>query len=453
MKNGNLLIVDDNKGILNSLQLLLRPEFNEVKTINSPNQLYTELEGTDFDVILLDMNFSSGVNTGNEGLFWLKEIKKRVPEVEVVMITAYGDVELAVKSLKEGAFDFVLKPWDNSKLRATLEAAFRLRRSNREIGLMKSRERLLKQEANRSDLMVIGKSPSMREVMNLVEKVASTDANILITGENGTGKELIAREIHNRSERRDELFVMVDLSSLTETLFESELFGHKKGAFTNAYEDKTGRFTMANKGTLFLDEIGNLPLNLQSKILTVLQTRRVTPVGSNREIGVDFRLISATNKSLNQMVKANQFRQDLLYRMNTIQIHISPLRDRPEDIGDLAQHFLKLYSRKYNKPGLLLNDDTLASLKKNPWTGNIRELQHAIEKAVILADGAGLKASDFIFFDYENTLNDQEETLEEMEKKIIMNTLKKNNFSQVRTADQLGITRQTLHNKLKKYGI
>lgn len=453
MKNGNLLIVDDNKGILNSLQLLLKPEFNEVKTINSPNQLYTELAGTDFDVILLDMNFSSGVNTGNEGLFWLKEIKKRVPDVEVVMITAYGDVELAVRSLKEGAFDFVLKPWDNSKLRATLEAAFRLRKSNREIGVMKSRERLLKQEANRSNLMVIGKSPAMQEVMNLVEKVASTDANVLITGENGTGKELIAREIHNMSERRDELFVMVDLSSLTETLFESELFGHKKGAFTNAYEDKTGRFTMANKGTLFLDEIGNLPLNLQAKILTVLQTRTVTPVGSNKDIIVDFRLISATNKSLNQMVKSNQFRQDLLYRMNTIQIHIPPLRDRPEDIEDLVRHFLKFYSRKYNKPGLVPGREVMMNLKKNPWPGNIRELQHAIEKAVILADEEGIRASDFIFFENDGPSDHQAETLEEMEKKIIINTLKKNNFSQIKTAEQLGITRQTLHNKLKRYGI
>jgi DNA-binding NtrC family response regulator len=318
---------------------------------------------------------------------------------------------------------------------------------------MKSRERLLKQEANRSNHMVIGKSHAMQQVMNLVEKVAATDANVLITGENGTGKELIAREIHNMSNRRDELFVMVDLSSLTETLFESELFGHKKGAFTNAYEDKTGRFTMAHKGTLFLDEIGNLPLNLQAKILTVLQTRRVAPVGSNRDIIVDFRLISATNKSLNQMVKTNLFRQDLLYRMNTIQIQIPPLRERPEDIEDLVRHFLKLYSRKYNKPDLLPGSEELKNLKKNPWPGNIRELQHTIEKAVILSDESGLRASDFVFFENEGYLNDQVETLEEMEKKIILNTLKKNNFSQIKTAEHLGITRQTLHNKLKRYGI
>jgi DNA-binding NtrC family response regulator len=415
--------------------------------------LYAELEKTDFDVILLDMNFTSGVNTGNEGLFWLKEIKKRVPNVEVVLITAYGEVELAVRSLKEGAFDFVIKPWDNSKLKATLEAAYRLRNSNLQIVKLRSSEKMLKQDSNRNKPLIIGKSRAMQEIMNLANKVASTDANILITGENGTGKELIAREIHNLSDRHDEMFVMVDLSSLTETLFESELFGHKKGSFTNAFEDKTGRFTMADKGTLFLDEIGNIPLNLQSKILTVLQTRIVTPVGSNREIPVDFRLVSATNKSLSQMVVNNQFRQDLLYRMNTIQIHLPPLRERLEDIDDLAIHFLNIYSRKYNKAGLEMNEEALLKLKKNQWPGNIRELQHTIEKAVILADGQKLRASDFLFFENDAVLNSHAETLEDMEKRAIISTLKKNDYNQKITAEQLGITRQTLYNKLKKYGI
>ena len=293
----------------------------------------------------------------------------------------------------------------------------------------------------------------MQEIMSLVDKIAATDASVLITGENGTGKELIAREIHNRSDRANELFVLVDLSSLAESLFESELFGHKKGSFTNAYEDKTGRFTMADKGTLFLDEIGNIPLNLQTKILTVLQTRVLTPVGSNKEISVDFRLISATNKNLTAMVAQNQFRQDLLYRMNTILIHLPPLRERLEDIEDLAKHFIEMYGKKYNKNHLELQKDGLEKLKRNQWFGNIRELQHTIEKAVILSSGDKLKSTDFVFFESDVTVMNETETLEEMERKMIISTLKKNNFNQVMTAEQLGITRQTLYNKIKKYGI
>jgi DNA-binding NtrC family response regulator len=453
MKKGKLLIVDDNRGILEGLQYLLNSEFEWVRAITNPNQLYSELGSNDIDVVLLDMNFKSGVNTGNEGLFWLKEIKKRSPLLEVVMITAYGDVELAVRSLKEGAVDFVLKPWDNDKLKATLDAAFRLRNSNLEIASLKSREKALKQDANRIKPVIVGNSPAMREIMHLVKKIAVTDANVLITGENGTGKELIAKEIHSLSARSNELFVLVDLSTLTESLFESELFGHKKGAFTGAFEDKTGRITMADKGSLFLDEIGNIPLNLQSKLLTVLQTRVITPVGSTREIPVDFRLISATNKNLSELVTSNQFRQDLLYRMNTIQIHLPPLRDRPEDIDDLAVHYLKLFSKKYNKPDLELNDDAILKLKRNPWYGNIREFQHTIEKAVILTENNRLKPSDFVFFDNDNSLITRSETLEEMEKKMIVSTLNKNGHNQGKTAEQLGITRQTLYNKIKRYGI
>jgi len=453
MKKYKLLIVDDNPGILNSLKLLLKPGFEVIKTISNPNQLNTELEQNDIDVVLLDMNFKAGVNTGNEGLFWLSEIKKKAPLLEVIMITAYGDIELAVKSLKKGAFDFVLKPWDTDKLKATLEAACRLRNSNLELSDLKSREKLHKQDSNKVNPLVPGKSGIMKELMNMVDKIAITDASVLITGENGTGKELIAREIHRRSQRSNELFVLVDLSSLSESLFESELFGHKKGSFTNAYEDKTGRFTMADKGTLFLDEIGNIPLNLQAKILTVLQTRVLTPVGSTKEIPVDFRLISATNKNLQEMVAQNQFRQDLLYRMNTIQLRLPPLRDRVEDIEDLAIHFLKIYSKKYNKPGLELNKDAVEKLKKNPWYGNIRELQHTIEKAVILSEGDKLHSSDFMLLDNDVTFQNQTETLEDMELKMIISTLKKNNFNQNISAEQLGITRQTLYNKIKKYGL
>ena len=453
MKKNRILIVDDNPGILNALKLLLSPGFETVRTISNPNLLRADLEKNDTDVVLLDMNFRAGVNAGSEGLYWLREIKKMAPLVEVVMITAYGDVELAVKSLKEGAFDFVLKPWDNDKLKATIEAAGRLRKSNLEISDLRSRERSHKQDASRSEPVIIGKSPVMQEIMNLVEKIAGTDANILITGENGTGKELIAKEIHRQSARRNELFVLVDLTSITETLFESELFGHKKGSFTNAYEDKTGRFAMADKGSLFLDEIGNIPVNLQAKILTVLQTRVITPVGSNKEIPIDFRLISATNKNLSQMVANNEFRQDLLYRMNTIQIHLPPLRDRVEDIEDLAAHFLRVYCKKYNKQELKLDNDSISKLKKNPWQGNIRELQHTIEKAVILAEGDRLRSSDFLFMGNDINLTGQTETLEEIERKVIISTLKKNGFNQVLSAEQLGITRQTLYNKIKKYGI
>jgi DNA-binding NtrC family response regulator len=453
MKTNKLLLVDDNAAILRALKLLLESDFEAIKTISNPNQLYSELERGDIDVVLLDMNFKAGVNTGNEGLFWLKEIKKRAPQIEVVMITAYGDIELAIKSLKEGAIDFVLKPWDNDKLKATLEAACRLRNSNLEISDLKSRQKLLKQDSNRSYPLIKGRSNSMKEIMNLVNKIAKTDASVLITGENGTGKELIAREIHNRSGRCNELFVLVDLSSLTESLFESELFGHKKGSFTNAYEDKTGRFTMADMGTLFLDEIGNIPVNLQAKILTVLQTRIVTPVGSNKEIPVDFRLISATNKNLLEMVSQNHFRQDLLYRMNTIQIHLPPLRERTEDIEDLANHFLKIYGKKYNKQNLELNKDAIEKLKRNPWYGNIRELQHTIEKAVILSEGDRLRSTDFSLMDIDLSQIKETETLEELERKTIISTLKKNNFNQVISAEQLGITRQTLYNKIKKYGI
>jgi DNA-binding NtrC family response regulator len=453
MKGDSLLIVDDNKGMLNALNLLLKPGFKTIKTISNPNQLYTELEKGDPDVVLLDMNFSAGINTGNEGLFWLREIKNKKPLVEVVMITAYGDVELAVRSLKEGAVDFVLKPWDNDKLKATLEAACRLRKSNLEISDLRKREKVLKQDVNRTDPMVVGRSAAMKEIMNLIDKIADTDANVIITGENGTGKELIAREIHKRSGRCNELFVLVDLSTLAESLFESELFGHKKGSFTNAFEDKTGRFALADKGTLFLDEIGNIPLALQSKILTALQTRTITPVGSNKEVPVDFRLISATNKNLTDMVSNNQFRQDLLYRINTIRIHLPPLRERLDDIEDLARHYLEVYSRKYNKPLPNLEKDGLEKLKKNNWPGNIRELQHTIEKAVILANGNRLSSSDFVFLENDVVLADKTETLEEMERKMIINTLKKNNFNQVMTAEQLGITRQTLYNKIKRYGI
>jgi DNA-binding NtrC family response regulator len=453
MKEGKLIIADDNKSLLNALKLILQGEFEKIQVISDPNQLYREMENVEYDLVLLDMNFKAGVNTGNEGIYWLGEIKTRYPQTEVVMITAYGDIELAVKALKNGAADFIIKPWDNEKLIATLKTAYRLRKSNIEISGLRKREQLLKKEANRAKPIITGKSQIMQGIMSLVKKVANTDANVLITGENGTGKELIAKEIHRLSDRSGELFVLVDLSAITETLFESELFGHKKGSFTDAIEEKTGKLQLADKGTLFLDEIGNIPLNLQSKLLTVLQTRVITPVGSNDGKTVNIRLISATNKNLSQMVANNQFRQDLLYRMNTIQIHIPPLRERVEDIDDLAMHFLMVYGRKYNKQGISISEDALLKLKKKNWPGNVRELEHTIEKAVILAENNILGPNDFLEGAEEVIFKDQTETLEEMEKRMIISTLKKNQMNQSLTAEQLGITRQTLYNKIKKYDI
>jgi DNA-binding NtrC family response regulator len=453
MKEGNILIADDNKGLLDALQILLQPHFKKICRIPAAAMLMNVLKSNEIDVVLLDMNFTAGVNNGNEGLFWLKEIKKSHPHIEVIMITAYGDVELAVTALKVGAADFVLKPWDNEKLIATLKAAYRLRKSNVEISQLKSKEQLLKKDANKGTSLVTGVSSIMKNLMQVVQKIAATDANVLITGENGTGKEMIAREIHRLSLRKQELFVTVDLSSISESLFESELFGHKRGSFTNAYEDKTGRFVLAEKGTLFLDEIGNIPVTLQSKLLTVLQTRTLVPVGSSSEIRMDIRLISATNKNLQHMIATGQFRQDLLYRMNTIQIHLPALRERIEDIDALARYFLNIYSRKYGKEDLVLSNEALAKLKNYSWPGNIRELQHAVEKAVILTDSNKLISKDFFFGAEESVSFSQLETLEDMEKKMIISALKKNNQNQSAAAIQLGITRQTLYNKIRKYGI
>ncbi len=453
MKEGKLLIVDANRNITEALLLLMPLEFERVDAINGPHQLIQQLSSGKYDVLLLDMNFSAGKNSGAEGIYWLREIRKKFPGVEVVMMTAYGDIHLAVQSLKDGAIDFVLKPWDNEKLVATLKAALRYRQTRREMEGMKEKEAEMKKEMMPGRPRIIGTSPAMQNLMNLVNKVAATEANILITGENGTGKELIAREIHYLSDRRDELFVMVDLSSLTETLFESELFGHKKGAFTDAHEERMGKLVLANKGTLFLDEIGNLPVHLQSKLLTVLQTRVVTPVGSNRDIPFDIRLICATNKNLPEMVSGNLFRQDLLYRINTIQLHLPPLRERTEDIEDLAGHFLALFARKYSKQGIRLHKEALEKLKKNAWYGNIREFMNAMEKAVILSEGKEILPSAFESGPVFESIDNLGETLEQAEKRVIRAALEQNQHNLSSAAVQLGITRPTLYKKIKKYGL
>jgi DNA-binding NtrC family response regulator len=450
-QKGNILVIDDNKSILSALEILLMPEFNEVTLLSNPNQILLELSKKDYNLVILDMNFKAGVNTGNEGIYWLERIKETKPEISVVMITAYGDIDTAVKTLKSGASDFVLKPWDNEKLLATLKLAIQLNLSKKEVRQLKERETELKNEINRDQRFIVGSSPQLTGVLNMVRKVAKTDANVLITGENGTGKELIAQEIHRQSNRAKEVLVSVDMGALSETLFESELFGHVKGAFTDARENRQGKFEIADKGTLFLDEIGNLSFNLQAKLLAVIENRQFSRIGSNQLIPTDIRLICATNRNLESMVHEGLFREDLLYRINTIQIELPPLRDRGNDIFILAEFFLKKYAYKYNKPSLKINRQSHEKLLKYSWPGNIRELQHTIEKAVILSESTVLKPDDFYLRQTNSAIiSNTFSTLEEMEKKMIRQALENNNGNFTAAADQLGITRQTLYNRFKK---
>lgn len=453
MKTGKILIVDDNRSALSALKLLLQFEFNTVVTISNPNQINAELQSNEYDVILLDMNFSAGVNTGNEGLYWLGEIKKMAPATEVVMITAYGDVELAVKALKKGAADFILKPWENEKLIATLHSAFKLRQSNLEVAELKTKESSLKKAMNPQPHAIVGTSTAVLAMLKMIQKVAKTDASVLITGENGTGKELVAREIHIRSARSSEILVTVDMGAIPVTLFESELFGHMKGAFTDAREDRIGKIQLAEKGTLFFDEIGNLPLSLQSKLLVALESRTIVPVGGNKPVPVNIRLITATNSNLEEMVATQEFREDLLYRLNTIRIDVPPLRDRGEDIEILSNYFLKCFEQKYNKNSLKMSQQAVKKLMKHEWPGNIRELQHTIEKAVILSDGDILRAEDFVFRIPGKKLHGAPQTLEDMERSLIEDALDRQNGNLTAAADQLGISRQTLYNKIKRYDI
>lgn len=454
MKESSILIVDDNKNILSALELLLKGNCKKVKGISSPNLLISELNRENYDVLLLDMNFSAGINTGNEGLYWLQRVLELEAGLSIIMITAFGDVELAVKAIRLGATDFILKPWDNEKMLATIESAWRLSQSRREVKKLRLKEKQLIAEINKPGQKLIGSSPAWNGVMEFVAKVASTHANVLITGENGTGKELIAREIHRLSTRADKVMVTVDMGSITETLFESELFGHKKGAFTDAQTDRIGKIETANEGTLFLDEIGNLPLPMQSKLLSVMQNRTITRVGENHPVPVDIRLICATNCNLLQMVSNGLFREDLLYRINTIHIELPPLRNRKSDIPELARFFLTKYINKYNKPEMSINDQAVQKLGDYVWPGNVRELQHAIEKAVILSDSLVLQPADFVFRSGEIVSTGRFEcTLEEMERKLIAEAILKQEGNLTAVANQLGITRQTLYNKIKRYGL
>jgi DNA-binding NtrC family response regulator len=450
-QKGNILVVDDNKSILSALEILLTPEFGEVTAISNPNQIPSELRKKDYNLVILDMNFSAGINTGNEGIYWLGKIRESNPDISVVMITAYGDIDTAVRALKAGASDFVLKPWDNEKLLATLRLAIQLNISKKEVKDLKERETELKKEINRDQRNIIGSSPQIINVLNLARKVAKTDANVLITGENGTGKELIAQEIHRLSNRAGELLVSVDMGAITETLFESELFGHVKGAFTDARENRQGKFEIAHKGTLFLDEIGNLSFHLQSKLLAAIENRQITRIGSNEPINIDIRLICATNKNLSNMLNEGLFREDLLYRINTIQIELPPLRERGNDIITLAEFFLRKFIYKYNKPELKINHQALDKLLNYSWPGNIRELQNTIEKAVILSESTIIKPDDlYLRPASEMKSPDSFSTLEEMEERMIQLAVEKNNGNYTAAAEQLGITRQTLYNRLKK---
>eukprot|EP01093_Parvamoeba_rugata_P002709 TRINITY_DN1336_c0_g1_i3.p1 TRINITY_DN1336_c0_g1~~TRINITY_DN1336_c0_g1_i3.p1 ORF type:complete len:427 (-),score=81.31 TRINITY_DN1336_c0_g1_i3:5009-6211(-) len=399
------------------------------------------------------MNLTAGVNAGNEGLYWLREIKKKASHISVIMMTAYGAVELAVEAIKEGATDFVLKPWNNERLLTTVKSAYELRKSQKEVQHLKQKESNLKQVINQNTNYIIGNSKALNGVLSLVQKVAKTDVNILVTGENGTGKELIARELHKSSVRNNEVFISVDMGSISENLFESELFGHVKGSFTDAKEDRAGKFEAANGGTLFLDEIGNLSLQMQAKLLSVIQNRVVVRVGSNKPIAVDIRLICATNCNLDQMVAEGLFREDLLYRINTIQVQVPALRERDNDVLVLSDFFLKKFANKYGKPSLKINQTAQEKLMSYAWPGNVRELLHTMERAVILSEGNVLKPTDFLLESKTTiTMENGPKTLEEMELVMITKALNDNDGNYSAAADQLGISRQTLYNKLKKSG-
>lgn len=453
--DSKILVVDDDEGVLTAARLLLKSNGYQVLTEKRPDQVPAILETEHIGVVLLDMNFRSQLNTGNEGLYWLRQIKAKRPEIVCIMITAYGDVELAVQCLKEGASDFVLKPWHNEKLLATVHAARQLYVAHRKADKLHYEKDMLKADLNRGYGTFIGESPAIQRVFKTIEKVASTDVNVLILGENGTGKDLVARAICRESPRKDKPFVAVDMGSVSESLFESELFGHVKGAFTDAREDRPGRFEVANGGTIFLDEIGNLSLAMQSKLLQVLQNREVIRVGAHRPVALDVRLICATNQPLHQMVQERRFRQDLLYRINTVEIQLPPLRERKGDIPLLTDYFLKMYGKKYQKEAKKITPGCAAILEKYPWYGNVRELQHALERAVIMSDSDILLPEDILPANPPATVSDKEENvnLEESERRLIEKALKKYAGNISYAARELGLSRAALYRRMEKFGL
>lgn len=450
LKNASILVVDDDPDVLTAVRLLLKTEVKEVITEKNPENLRWHLNKDHFDLILLDMNFTSSIHTGNEGLFWLNEIKKLKTDSAVIMITAYGDIDLAVRSLKEGAADFVVKPWHNEKLISIIKDALKRKESKTLLTPGRHSDSIIGRE-------LIGESEVIQQIFYKVEKIAPTDANILILGENGTGKDLVAKAIHQQSLRADKPFVKVDVGALTESLFESELFGHKRGAFTDAREDRMGRFEAANGGTLFLDEIGNISLQQQAKLLNVLQNRQINRLGSNELISVDIRLICATNVSLGELANENRFRKDLIYRINTVEIIMPPLRKRGNDILLLARHFCRLYCAKYIKPELEFDARAIDKLMSYHYPGNVRELQYTIERAVIMADENVLQANDLIFSPIESAAasdNEPEEMkLSTIEKNTILKVIEKNNGNITKAAKELGLTRTALYRRLSKYDI
>ena len=451
-KQGTILIVDDNRNILTTVRMLLEPIFDGIITIANPNSIPAKLREEHPDVVLLDMNFSSGINSGNEGLYWLREIKSLSPKTEVVLFTAYADIQLAVTGIKEGAADFIVKPFENEKMiRTLMEARDKNKAVDNAIG--KKGGKLCGKDAQSA--MYWGDSEVMNNLRSIVEKVAATDANILITGENGTGKEVLANEIHRLSTRCGKKMLPVDMGAITETLFESELFGHVKGAFTDAKVDKPGKFELADGSTIFLDEIGNLSYGLQAKLLTALQRRSIVRVGGSTQIPINVRLVCATNRNLQQMVNDGEFREDLLYRINTIHLELPALRQRKSDIVPLAERFLHQYGDLYNKVNLRFSEEAEKKLTSLPWYGNIRELQHAIEKAVILSDGRMISAEDIDGGNQQRREKPLEEvqTLDEMESRMIEKTIRECEGNLSVVAARLGISRQTLYNKIKRYGL
>ena len=455
-KTGRVLVVDDNEDVLVAVRIFLKQHVQEVVTESDPERIPALVEGGSFDAVLLDMNFKRDITSGEEGFYWLGRIREISPSTVVIFITAYADIDMAVRAIKEGATDFIVKPWKEEKLLATVLAAVELGRSRREVNSLRYRERRLSEDLDQPFHDFVGRSEPMRDVFEAIGKVAVTDANVLITGENGTGKELAARAIHRQSNRSDQPFVSVDMGALTGPLFESELFGHVKGAFTEAAEDRPGRFEIASGGTLFLDEIGNLPAGLQTKLLSALQNREVTRVGSNTPRQVDIRLICATNMSRLEMAEEGSFRQDLLYRINTVNIEIPPLRERVEDIPRLAEHFLSIYSRKYRKDGARFSNAALKKLEGYEWPGNVRELKHAIERAVIMSGSNVLKPEDFPFpspvRQGEGPVLDSF-NLDEVERAVIEKAMKTFGGNVSRVARELGVSRAALYRRLEKYGL
>ena len=451
LKNASILVIDDDPDVLTAVRLLLKTEVKDVLTEKNPENIRSLLSKQSFDLILLDMNFNSSINTGNEGLFWLNKIKEFKSNAAVVMITAYGDIDLAVRSLKEGAADFIVKPWHNEKLISSLKDALNNQGQNK----LKLKNPLGEESILNKELL--GDSEVMQEIFYKIEKIAPTDANILILGENGTGKDLIAKAIHQQSLRANKAYVKVDVGALTETLFESELFGYKKGAFTDAREDRVGRFESANGGTLFLDEIGNITLHQQARLLSVLQNRQVMRLGDNQPIPIDIRLICATNLPLSELANEGRFRKDLIYRINTVEIVVPPLRTRGDDIIMLADHFSNLYSNKYLKPVLRFDKSAKEKLMHYHYPGNVRELQYSIERAVIMSDDDILQGKDIIFSPIETSKSYEAEpaelNLSSIEKNTILKVIEKHNGNISKAAKELGLTRTALYRRLNKYDI